>query len=86
MNIRDRRSIYQTADHALEQAQGDPRKILLIYLGVVTALSLAASALSVLLSNRIADTGGLGNLSGDEVFGERQCCDLSPPRHSVIWV
>ena len=24
--------------------------------------------------------------SGDEVFGERQCCDLSPPRHSVIWV
>ena len=24
--------------------------------------------------------------SGDEVFGELQCCDLSPPRHSVIWV
>ena len=24
--------------------------------------------------------------SGDEVFGGRQCCDLSPPRHSVIWV
>ena len=24
--------------------------------------------------------------SGDEVFGERQCCDLTPPRHSVIWV
>ena len=22
----------------------------------------------------------------DEVFGERGCCDLSPPRHSVIWV
>ena len=22
--------------------------------------------------------------SGDEVFGGRQCCDLSPPRHSVI--
>ena len=62
MNIRDRRSIHQTADHALEQAQSDSRKILLIYLGVVTALSLAASALSVLLSNRIADTGGLGNL------------------------
>ena len=22
--------------------------------------------------------------SGDEVFGERSCCDLPPPRHSVI--
>ena len=22
--------------------------------------------------------------SGDEVFGARDCCDLSPPRHSVI--
>ena len=22
----------------------------------------------------------------NEVFGERSCCDLSPPRHSVIWV
>jgi len=22
----------------------------------------------------------------DEVFGERSCCDLSPPRSSVIWV
>ena len=24
--------------------------------------------------------------SGDEVFGACDCCDLSPPRHSVIWV
>ena len=24
--------------------------------------------------------------SGDKVFGERGCCDLSPPCHSVIWV
>ena len=24
--------------------------------------------------------------SGDEVFGERGCCDLSPPRCSVFWV
>ena len=24
--------------------------------------------------------------SGDEVFGEHGCCDLSPPRCSVIWV
>ena len=41
-------------------------------------------------------SGGTGNVvvasltfimkSGDEVFGERQRCDLSPPRHLVIWV
>ena len=24
--------------------------------------------------------------SSDDVFGARHCCDLSPPRHSVIWV
>ena len=24
--------------------------------------------------------------SDDQVFGARDCCDLSPPRHSVIWV
>ena len=24
--------------------------------------------------------------SSGDVFGGRQCCDLSPPRHSVIWV
>ena len=24
--------------------------------------------------------------SDDEVFGARDCCDLSPPRHLVIWV
>ena len=24
--------------------------------------------------------------SGDEVFGERGCCDLSPPSRSVFWV
>ena len=29
---------------------------------------------------------GATSSSGDEMFGERQCCDLSPPCHSVIWV
>ena len=62
MNIRDRHSIHESANRALAQAQGEPRKILLIYLCIVTGLSLVMSALSVLLSNRIADTGGLGNL------------------------
>lgn len=62
MNIRDRRGIHRAAGQSLENAKGDPGKILLIYLGIVTALSLVVAVASVLLSNRIADTGGLGNL------------------------
>ncbi len=62
MNIRDRRAIHHVAKQKLSNAAGNPQQILLIYLGIVTALSLAASVLSVMLSNRIADTGGLGNM------------------------
>ena len=62
MNIRDRRTLHHVAKQKLADAQGDSKKILLIYLGVITALSLGASILSVVLSNRIANTGGLGNM------------------------
>lgn len=62
MNIRDRHAIHHTAGEALSNAKGDPKKILLIYLSIVTVLSLAVSGISVLLSDRIADTGGLGNM------------------------
>lgn len=62
MNIRDRSAIHQTAEHSLANAKGDPKKILLIYLTIITGLSLAVAGVSILLSNRIADTGGLGNM------------------------
>lgn len=62
MNIRDRRAIHHTASQRLDAATGDLRKILLVYLGSSIALSLASSIFSVLLSDRIANTGGLGNL------------------------
>ena len=62
MNIRDRSAIHHTAGQSLANAKGDPKKILLIYLAIVTGLSLAVAGISVLLSNRIADTGGLGNM------------------------
>lgn len=62
MNIRDRSAIHQTAEHSLANAKGDPKKILLIYLAIITGLSLAVAGVSILLSNRIADTGGLGNM------------------------
>lgn len=62
MNIRDRRAIHQAAGQSLAEAKGDPRKILIIYLLIVSGLTLTASAVSVILSNRIAETGGLGNI------------------------
>ena len=62
MNIRDRRAIHQAADQSLANARGDAKQLLLLYLGITTGLSLAVAAVSLILSNRIADTGGLGNL------------------------
>lgn len=62
MNIRDRSAIHHAAGMSLENAKGDPKKILLVYLAIITGLSLAVAAVSVILSNRIADTGGLGNM------------------------
>jgi len=62
MNIRDRQAIHQAAGRSLENANGDPQKILLTYLGIVTGLSLIVAALSVLLTGRIESTGGLSNL------------------------
>ena len=62
MNIRDRSAIHDTAGQSLRNAKGDPKRILLIYLAIVTALSLAVAALSIILSNRIEQTGGLSNM------------------------
>ena len=58
MTIRDRGAIHYKAGQSLAEAKGEPKKILLIYLIVITVLSLAVAGLSVLLSNRIANTGG----------------------------
>lgn len=62
MNIRDRRTIHNSAGQAVAAAKGDLKQIVLIYTGIITALSLAASGVSVLLSDRIATTGGLSNM------------------------
>ena len=62
MTIRDRRAIRAAAGNALGSAQQDMRQILLVYIGIITALSLGCSALTVVLSERIADTGGLSNM------------------------
>ena len=62
MEIRDRRSLHQTARAQLAAASGTPKQVALIYAVVSSLLALAATLVSLLLSDRIADTGGLSNL------------------------
>lgn len=58
----DRRSLHQSTRASLASATGTPRQVVLIYAAVSSLLALAATLVSLLLSNRIADTGGLSNL------------------------
>ena len=72
MNTRDRHSIKHAAELSLNQSQQDMRQILLIYLLIITGLSLGASALTVILSYRIADTGGLSNMGLRSILSTAQ--------------
>lgn len=62
MNIRDRRAIHHAAGEKLDRARFPMGRILLVYLGISIGLSLGSALLSVFLSDRIANTGGLGNM------------------------
>lgn len=72
MNPHDRRAIRQRADAALAPQEGALRQILLIYLVIISGLSLISSGVSVLLSDRIADTGGLRNMGLRSVLSTAQ--------------
>lgn len=61
MNIRQRRAIHETAQNALSRA-GEHQKIILVYAAISCGLSLFATVVSSLLSDRISGTGGLGNI------------------------
>lgn len=82
MNIRDTRNIHHAAGQKLESAKGDLQRILLIYLGITTALSLAASGLAVFLGDRIDQTGGLSNMGLRSVLSTAQT--LLPIVQSVV--
>ena len=62
MNIRDRRTIRKTADTAFAKSADALKPIVITYLAIITTLSLLASGLTVFLSDRIANTGGLGGM------------------------
>lgn len=62
MDIRNRRAIHQAAGQALADAPGDPKRVALVYAGASCLLALAVTLISDVLSNQIANTGGLSNL------------------------
>lgn len=71
MNIRERRAIHETAQSALNRA-ADRRKIVLVYAAVCCGLSLLATVISALLSDRISGTGGLGSIGLRSVLSTGQ--------------
>jgi len=71
MNIRNRRAIHETAAAALDRAP-DARRIAVIYGLVCCGLSLLSTVLSVMLGDRIAGTGGLGNIGLRSVLSTGQ--------------
>lgn len=63
MDIRNRRAIHSRAAAALAAAPSDPKQIALTYTLVSSVLALIYTLLSAFLTDRIANTGGLGNMA-----------------------
>lgn len=72
MDIRNRRAIHQRARDQLAAAPGNPGRIALLYAAVCAVMALLSSAVDLALSNRIADTGGLGNMGLRSVLSTAQ--------------
>lgn len=62
MDIRDRQSLTAKAEHDLRAAQ-NPQRLIFTYMGVITLATLLVAAVSALLEQQIANTGGLSGLS-----------------------
>lgn len=72
MDIRNRRAIHQKAREQLSAASGNPGRIALLYAAVCALMALLSSAVDLVLSNRIADTGGLGNMGLRSILSTAQ--------------
>lgn len=62
MDIRNQKGLRQYAAAALADNPGNPRLTVLVYVAVTALSSLLVSILTMVLDNRISQTGGLGNL------------------------
>lgn len=68
----DLRAIHSRARQALDSARSDPRRIALSYTAACCLLALLMTVISDVLSSRISDTGGLGNLGLRSVLSTGQ--------------
>lgn len=82
MTIRDRDAIFHTAGQRLDSNRAQAQRVLLIYLAITTALTVAVSLISVLLSDRISETGGLRNMGLRSVLSTGQ--NVLPLIQSVV--
>ena len=81
MTIHHRRAIHESAARALDRAP-EARRIALIYGAVGCGLSLLATVISALLSNKISGTGGLGNIGLRSVLSTGQ--NVLPMVNTII--
>ena len=72
MNIRDRRALFAAADDTLSRDGAALRRLVVLYLAITTGLSLIASVLTLVLSDRIASTGGLSNMGLRSILSTAQ--------------
>lgn len=62
MAFRDRQNLKAVAQQRLDAAAFDPRKLMLVYVGVSSAVMLLVTAMNFILDQQIAGTGGLGGI------------------------
>lgn len=82
MTIRDRDAIFHTAGQRLDSNRAQAQRVLLIFLAITTALTVAVSLISVLLSDRISETGGLRNMGLRSILATGQ--NVLPLIQSVV--
>ena len=86
MDFRDRRGLRQCAANALENANYNPKKLMLIYSGISLAVSLIVLCINYLLDHLIANTGGLGGIGQRSLLSTlRMCLELALFVVQPVW-
>ena len=77
-------AIKAETDRALRRAN-DPRKVILAYTGITVLLSALLTLANALLSDRIAGTGGLGNMGIRSIFSTVQTLlPMVNPKNPIV--
>ena len=72
MDIRDRQGLKAAAREALDAANYDPRKLILMHTGASVALSLILALVDFLLEQQISGTGGLSGVGNRAILETAQ--------------